>query len=177
MTVKANQDETNLLSIMSTDHHHHHHPLLRKAVSDVTNEISKVGKDLESIVELDETILEAECECCGMKEECTNEYISRIRNSYSGKWVCGLCSEAVKERLRQLGPDRPVGIEEAMITHANFVQEFNNTTRLNPKLSLTFAMRDIAKRSGEKRKILSAAGMHKIITRTSSCVPRITTAT
>ncbi|KAL0311942.1 UNVERIFIED_CONTAM: hypothetical protein Sradi_5593500 [Sesamum radiatum] len=121
---------------------------------------------------MDETlILQAECECCGLKEECTDEYISRIRNSYSGKWVCGLCSEAVKERLSE------VGIEEAMITHTNFVQDFNNTTRLNPKLSLTFSMRDIAKRSGEKRKILSAGGMQKIIARSSSCVPRITTAT
>ncbi|KAL0330375.1 UNVERIFIED_CONTAM: hypothetical protein Sradi_5024200 [Sesamum radiatum] len=171
MTVKANEDETNFLSIMSITDHHHHHRLLRKAVSDVTNEISKLGKDLESIIELDETILEAECECCGLKEECSEEYISRIRNSHSGKWVCGLCSAAVKERL-----NRQVGIEEAMITHTNFVQEFNNTTRLNPKLSLTFAMRDIAKRSGEKRKILSG-GMQKMITRSSSCVPRITTAT
>ncbi|XP_011082232.1 uncharacterized protein LOC105165054 [Sesamum indicum] len=167
ITVKANEVETNLLSIMSADHHHH--PLLRRAVSDVTHEISRLGKDLESIIELDETILEAECECCGLKEECTNEYISRIRNSYSGKWVCGLCSEAVKERLRQV-----VGIEEAMITHTNFVQDFNNTTRLNPKLSFTFAMRDIAKRSGQKRKILSG-GMQNIIARSSSCVPRITT--
>ncbi|KAK4419936.1 hypothetical protein Salat_2406500, partial [Sesamum alatum] len=148
----------------------HHHPLLRKAVSDVTNETSKLGKDLESIIELDETILQAECECCGLKEECTKEYISRIRNSYSGKWVCGLCSEAVKERLAKPGP---VAIDEAMITHTNFVQEFNNNTRLNPKLSLTFAMRDIAKRSGEKRKNLS--GGMKIITRSSSCVPRIDT--
>lgn len=138
------------------------HQFLRKVVSDVTNEISKLGKDLETIVELDETILQAECECCGLKEDCTKEYISRIRNSFSGKWVCGLCSEAVKERLN----NSPVAIEEAMITHTNFVQE----TRLNPKLSLTWAMREIAKRSGEKRKNLSG-GMK--ITRSSSCVPRI----
>ncbi|KAI3468191.1 hypothetical protein Pfo_024854 [Paulownia fortunei] len=142
------------------------HQFLRKVVSDVTNEISKLGKDLETIVELDETILQAECECCGLKEECTKEYISRIRNSFSGKWVCGLCSEAVKERLNH----GPVAIEEAMITHTNFVRDFNTTTRLNPKLSLTWAMRDIAKRSGEKRKNLSG-GMK--IMRSSSCVPRI----
>ncbi|PIN24708.1 hypothetical protein CDL12_02564 [Handroanthus impetiginosus] len=158
MTVKAYEEETNVLPIMGE------HQSLRKVVSDVTNEISKLGKDLETIVELDETIIPAECECCGLKEDCTKEYISRIRNSFSGKWVCGLCSEAVMERVDH----GPVAIEEAIITHKNFVEEFNSTTRVNPKLSLTWAMKDIAKRSGEKRK----NGGKKIM-RSSSCVPRI----
>ncbi|KAL8537257.1 hypothetical protein ACS0TY_012429 [Phlomoides rotata] len=139
---------------------------LRKVASDITNEKSKVGDDdLESFVELDETIiLEVECDCCGLKEDCTKDYISRIRNLYSGKWVCGLCSEAVNE-LR-LTHDL-VAMEEAMSTHTNFVQE----TRINPKLSLTWTMRDIAKRSGDKRKINSSGGMK--IMRSSSCFPRI----
>ncbi|KAG8375607.1 hypothetical protein BUALT_Bualt10G0118000 [Buddleja alternifolia] len=124
------------------------HQLLRKVASDVTSEISKLSKYLEAIVELDETILQAECDCCGLKEECTKEYISRIRNSYSGRWVCGLCSEAVKERLNH----DPVAIEEAMITHRKFLRDFNTNIRVNPKLSLTLAMKNLAKRSGEKRR-------------------------
>lgn len=141
------------------------HQLLRKAVSDVTNEVSKLGQDLETIVELEEAILQAECECCGHTEDCTKDYISRVQSLFSGKWVCGLCAEAVKERLRC--PRPAVGVEEAVINHKSFVQDFNTTTRLNPKLSLTWAMRDIAKKNCEKRNNLS-----KII-RTSSCVPRI----
>ncbi|KZV37203.1 hypothetical protein F511_04622 [Dorcoceras hygrometricum] len=122
--------------------------LLRKAVSDLTVEISKLSKNLEAIVELEEeVILVAECECCGLREECTKSYISRIRNAFSGKWVCGLCCEAVKETLTR----RPIAIEEAMSSHRNFVQEFNTKSRLNPKLSLTWAMRDIVRRSRENQ--------------------------
>ncbi|CAI9771727.1 unnamed protein product [Fraxinus pennsylvanica] len=143
--------------------------LLRKTVSDVTGEMNKLGKELETNVELDDELLQAaECECCGLKEECTKEYITNIRNSHSGKWVCGLCSEVVKERLKH---EPIITIEEAVSTHRNFCQEFNSTTRLNPKLSLACAMRNIAKKSGEKRRNNSSSS--KMITRSSSCVPRI----
>lgn len=39
------------------------------------------------------------CECCGLTEECTEEYIKRVRDRYSGRWICGLCAEAVKDEL------------------------------------------------------------------------------
>ncbi|XP_073129494.1 uncharacterized protein [Henckelia pumila] len=110
--------------------------------------VNKMTKDLEVIVESEDGItFLAECECCGLKEECTEEYISRIRNSFSGKWLCGLCSEAVEEQVNR----KPVAIEDAINTHTNFVQEFNGTIRHNPKLSLTWAMRNIAQRSCENR--------------------------
>lgn len=156
---------------------HHHHQILRRSVSDVTNEMKKLGQDLETILEVEEAIiLEEECECCGLKEECTKEYISRIRTSFSGKWVCGLCTEAVKERLKRC----PIGIEDAIIKHKDFVQDFNSTTRVNPKLSLAWAMKDIAKRNYERRRNninnnsnkLCGGGM-KIIMRSSSCDARI----
>lgn len=146
---------------------HNHHQLLRRAVSDVTNEISRLGQDLETVLEVEEAILEAECECCGLKEECTRDYVSRIRTSFSGKWVCGLCTEAVKERLKGC----PIGMEDAIIKHKDFVQDFNTTTRANPKLSLAWAMKDIAKRNYEKRN----NNNNKLvkIMRTSSCAARI----
>ncbi|KAG6435198.1 hypothetical protein SASPL_100068 [Salvia splendens] len=34
------------------------------------------------------------CECCGLKEECTEEYINKVKAKFEGKWLCGLCSEA-----------------------------------------------------------------------------------
>ncbi|GFP96710.1 hypothetical protein PHJA_001815100 [Phtheirospermum japonicum] len=119
---------------------------------------------MDKILELEETIVLAECYCCGLKEECTKEYISRIRDSRTGKWVCGLCSEAVKERLNHHSP--LANLEEAMKNITKFVRDFNNTTRVNPKLSLTWTMRDIAKKSGEKRKIDLSSGI------STSCVPR-----
>ncbi|CAN6286845.1 unnamed protein product [Urochloa humidicola] len=36
------------------------------------------------------------CECCGLEEECTGEYIGGVRAYFGGRWLCGLCSEAVK---------------------------------------------------------------------------------
>ncbi|KAJ9128680.1 hypothetical protein P3X46_034618 [Hevea brasiliensis] len=145
---------------------------LRKAVSDISNEIFKYETlKLEAISSSDSEILEvkqAECECCGLKEDCTQDYISIVKGSHSGYWVCGLCSEAVKETLEQ-GPK--MATQEAVSSHKDFCQKFNTTTRLNPKLSLTCAMRDIAKRSSEKRHFKNSS-ISKLA-RSTSCVPRI----
>ncbi|EXB93393.1 hypothetical protein L484_010721 [Morus notabilis] len=91
---------------------------------------------------------QAECECCGLKEECSEAYITQIETSYSGKWVCGLCSEAVKETMKR-SPE--TAMKEAVSSHRDFCNKYNTTTRLNPKLSFTCDMREIAKRSCESR--------------------------
>ncbi|KAL1803930.1 hypothetical protein ACET3Z_032577 [Daucus carota] len=39
----------------------------------------------------------AKCECCGFKEDCTQDYITEVKSEFLGKWLCGLCSEAVKD--------------------------------------------------------------------------------
>ncbi|XP_051151392.1 uncharacterized protein LOC127265578 [Andrographis paniculata] len=168
----------NVLPIMSD----HDHQFLRKAVSDVSKELGAAGINY-NVVDDDEeketnnnifqvAVAVAECECCGLKEECTHEYIARIRSSFSGKWVCGLCSEAVNERLRRhvSGPG-PACMEEAV----KFVREFNTTSRINPKLSFAWAMRGIAKKSFDNRRLHkhNPSSKTSIITRTSSCVPRI----
>ncbi|XAR70841.1 hypothetical protein NMG60_11027868 [Bertholletia excelsa] len=144
--------------------------MLRKVISDVSIEVDKISKGVEAIsVNTDHEVEQAECECCGLREDCTRDYIIKVKDSYSGKWVCGLCSEAVKEKL--LRAPR-TDMEEALTTHKSFCQEFNTTTRLNPKLSLTCAMRNIAKRSCEKRNSTSSS-MSAKIARSSSCVPRL----
>uniref|UniRef100_A0ACD5U0M9 Uncharacterized protein n=1 Tax=Avena sativa TaxID=4498 RepID=A0ACD5U0M9_AVESA len=89
-----------------------------------------------------------QCECCGIAQECTPTYIGRVRNHFHGKWVCGLCAEAVKER-QQREPDLAVG--SAVEAHAALCQRFNSTVRLNPKLSLASSMRDIARKSCQNR--------------------------
>ena len=122
---------------------------------------------METIAKIEE-VEQEECGCCGLKEECTQEYITKIKNSHSGTWVCGLCSEAVKERLIK---DPTTDMEEAVSTQRKFCQEFNNS-RVNPKLSLTCAMRKIAKRSFENRSTSEGSSTSKI-TRSTSCFPNI----
>lgn len=143
--------------------------MLRKAVSDVSYQIENYEAVFEAAMATIEEAKGVECECCGLEEECTQDYISKVKSSHSGNWVCGLCSEAVKERMVR-GP-RFMAKQEAVSSHRDFCQKFNSTTRLNPKLSLTFAMRDIAKRSNEKRR--NSIDMMSRLARSTSCVPRI----
>ncbi|KAL8054451.1 hypothetical protein ABFX02_05G138100 [Erythranthe guttata] len=74
----------------------------------------------------------AKCECCGLTEECTEEYIKRVRDRYSDRWICGLCSEAVKEEV-QRRTDDVIGKEEALIQHMNFCKKFNTLLLIPPK--------------------------------------------
>ncbi|KAJ1263704.1 hypothetical protein BS78_09G206700 [Paspalum vaginatum] len=108
------------------------------------------------------------CECCGMAEECTPTYIGRVRERFEGKWVCGLCAEAVKERLAR---EPALGVAGAVDAHAAMCQRFNSTVRLNPKLSLASSMRDIARKSCMHRRssLDAAAGGGATATRTSPC--------
>lgn len=135
--------------------------MLRRAISGASTEIHKFRTECDEVER-------AECECCGLIEDCTPDYIGHIKDSYSGKWVCGLCSEAVKERSNR---HRGIAMEEALNSHRDFCQKFNNTTRINPKLSLAWAMRDIAKRSSQHRN--SNKLLLPKIGRSSSCGPRI----
>ncbi|KAG2400110.1 hypothetical protein LR48_Vigan561s000200 [Vigna angularis] len=125
---------------------------LRKAVSDVSSEIEKYYSELKlerQQLGAIEEVEQAECQCCGLKEDCTSVYITEVEECYCGKWVCGLCSEAVKERV---GPcPTTVAMQDALNSHRDFCQEYN-ATRLNPQLSLTHSMREIAKRSFQNRK-------------------------
>ncbi|XP_062099947.1 uncharacterized protein LOC133805812 [Humulus lupulus] len=111
-----------------------------------------------------EVVKEAECSCCGLKEECTEAYITQVEVSYNGKWVCGLCSEAVKEMMTR---SPKTAIDEAVSFQWEFCHKYNTTTRLNPKLSFTCDMRDFAKRTSQTKDYDS----NKLF-RSVSCVPR-----
>ncbi|KAL8138664.1 hypothetical protein V2J09_004665 [Rumex salicifolius] len=39
----------------------------------------KVESNTNTTVQTTEAIEQAECECCGIKEECTTEYVSQVR--------------------------------------------------------------------------------------------------
>jgi hypothetical protein len=57
---------------------------------------------------------DAECECCGMSEECTPSYIAAVRRRFSGRLVCGLCAEAVAEEAAKNGGDRGAALAAHM---------------------------------------------------------------
>ncbi|KAL5222917.1 hypothetical protein ABZP36_027630 [Zizania latifolia] len=88
------------------------------------------------------------CECCGMAEDCTPTYIHRVRERFVGRWVCGICTEAVSELRRR---DPALTVREAVASHAALCAEFNSTVRVNPALCLARCMRDIVRLSCRSR--------------------------
>ncbi|XP_059318634.1 uncharacterized protein LOC132069240 [Lycium ferocissimum] len=150
---------------------------LQRTISDISFELSKevvvTDRDDHNEKKLLPPISEVEdakCECCGMSEECTPEYVKRVREKYSGKLICGLCSEAVKEEMEKNGGKK---LEEALNEHMNACSKFNRIGRAYPVLFQAEAMREILKKS--RGKSLSPRDNKKGgIARSSSCIPAIT---
>lgn len=93
------------------------------------------------------------CDCCGLTEECTQSYINMIRERYMGKWICGLCSEAVKYEV--IRTKRLLTTEEAMARHMNMCYTFKSSSPPpNPTGHLISAMRQILKRSLDSPRML-----------------------
>ena len=65
------------------------------------------------------------CDSCSFTEECTSAYISRIRERYRGKWICGLCVEAVEDEV--VRSERKIATEEALNRHINFCKNFQSS--------------------------------------------------
>ncbi|KAF3649689.1 hypothetical protein FXO37_18867 [Capsicum annuum] len=119
----------------------------------------------------------AKCECCGMSDEYTPEYVDQVRKKYSGKWICGLCGDAVKEEAQKNGGKN----EEALATHMSACNKFNNFGRAYPVLSQAEAMRKMLKKNtGGIMRAKSISPKDRImpkkggIARTNSCIPAIT---
>jgi hypothetical protein len=86
------------------------------------------------------------CDCCGLIEECTPAYIERVRERYHGKWICGLCAEAIKYEI--VRTERLISTEEAMTKHMNFCKKFvSSGPPPDPTTHLIAAMRQILRRS------------------------------
>ncbi|XP_027344540.1 uncharacterized protein LOC113857055 [Abrus precatorius] len=154
---------------LSSDH-------LQRTVSDISFELSKEGIDELKLPPISE-VENAKCECCGMCEECTPEYIDRVREKFNGKWVCGLCAEAVKEELEKNGGKK----EEALGAHMSACVRFNKYGRAFPVLFQAQAMKEMLKKNhldGRRAKSISPrdkGGPKKGgIARSSSCIPAIT---
>ncbi|XP_074294677.1 uncharacterized protein LOC141622540 [Silene latifolia] len=80
------------------------------------------------------------CECCALKEECTIEYIEGVKAKFNGKWLCGLCSEAVgDEAVRG-------SIEDAVRAHMSFCRKHNSSPASRVADGMRLMLR---RRSGE----------------------------
>ncbi|KAF8407196.1 hypothetical protein HHK36_006323 [Tetracentron sinense] len=127
--------------------------MIQRAVSDISSEmgISKyMDLRIPSQHKISNEVNEVECECCGLFEDCTHTYIRHIRARFYGKWVCGLCSEAVNEGSQRLGQARHIILEEALHAHMEICERFKKTIRVNPAMSLAIAMTQILKKSSER---------------------------
>ncbi|XP_043690939.1 uncharacterized protein LOC122641713 [Telopea speciosissima] len=85
------------------------------------------------------------CECCGLKEDCTQDYISEVKAKFDGKWLCGLCSEAVSDEVKR-GKKSSFGMDEAVKAHMSFCGKFKS----NPAVKVADGMRQmLRRRSGD----------------------------
>jgi len=98
----------------------------------------------------------AKCECCGLREDCTQEYITRVKAEFGGKWLCGLCTEAVRDEGRRKGHGGGGGgVDEAMKAHMSFCGKFKS----NPAVRVADGMKQmLRRRSGEFSPPASASG-------------------
>ncbi|KAJ0745032.1 hypothetical protein HanPI659440_Chr10g0394271 [Helianthus annuus] len=134
----------------------------------------------KSITEMAE-VASVKCECCGLTEECTPEYIERIRERYQQKWICGLCGEAVKDEI--VRSKRLITTEEAMTRHVSFCRSrISSGPPPDPTAHLIAAMRQILRRSLDSpvRSVPCSPTTTKIsdgitmLTRSESCFSNLT---
>lgn len=84
------------------------------------------------------------CYCCGLTEECTPSYIDHVREKYQGRWICGLCAEAVKEEA--LKSKRDISTDEALNQHMNF-RTLTSSPPNKPTVDLILAVKHLLFRS------------------------------
>ncbi|KAG7029709.1 hypothetical protein SDJN02_08051, partial [Cucurbita argyrosperma subsp. argyrosperma] len=57
---------------------------LQRTISDISSELTKTGlTEAEPLLPISE-VEAATCECCGLSEECTAEYINHVRGVFEG---------------------------------------------------------------------------------------------
>lgn len=108
----------------------------------------------------------AKCECCGLTEECTEAYIKRVRERFNGRWICGLCAEAVKDEVFR--SQRRISNEEAMKSHMSFCKKFRS---LRPPPNHTHDQLIYAVKQLLLRSLDSPSPKKEAFVRSRSCSP------
>ncbi|KAL6894077.1 hypothetical protein ACP4OV_008175 [Aristida adscensionis] len=93
------------------------------------------------------------CECCGLEEECTGEYIAGVRAYFGGRWLCGLCSEAVKYEAGKRAAPAP-DVEEAVRAHMAICRTLK---RGGPAGRVADGMRQMLRTASGKRAAAAAS--------------------
>ncbi|MED6209838.1 hypothetical protein PIB30_058568 [Stylosanthes scabra] len=119
-----------------------------------------------------ETVSAVKCCCCGLVEECTQAYITRVKERYGGRWICGLCGEAVKdERLRSKNKSESImmTMDEAIRSHMKFCQQFRSSINNNPTEEFIIAMKNILFRTLDSPRKDHFNGCCRPLGRSQSC--------
>ncbi|XP_016647490.1 PREDICTED: uncharacterized protein LOC107880477 [Prunus mume] len=107
------------------------------------------------------------CYCCGLTEECTPEYIAMVKEQQQGRWICGLCAEAIKEENSR--SHRGLSDEEAMKRHASFREEFRlSSPPAKSTEELISAMKQLLRRTLNSLK-KEGLGCQPALSRSKSC--------
>lgn len=108
------------------------------------------------------------CDCCGLTEECTIEYIEGVREMYQGHWICGLCGEAIKDEI--VRSERLISAEEALNRHMNFFQQFRSSSPPNHTESLISAVKQLFFRTLDSPRSLRKGGSCSVSSLSESCL-------
>ncbi|KAG0484654.1 hypothetical protein HPP92_008545 [Vanilla planifolia] len=75
---------------------------LQRAMSDLSLQLNRGGlqRDAGKLPPISE-VENANCECCGMSEECTPEYIRRVRARFCGGGFAGSARRPSRRRCRR----------------------------------------------------------------------------
>lgn len=82
----------------------------------------------------------AKCECCGLREDCTREYIAAVKAGFGGRWLCGLCTEAVRD---EVAAKKRGDLEGALRDHMSFCAKFG---KKGPAFRVADGMRQMLRR-------------------------------
>lgn len=111
-----------------------------------------------------------------MSEECTPEYINRVRSKYSGKLICGLCADAVEEEIEKMSNSDVVVAkrrEEAVKVHMGACARFNKLGRSYPLLYQAEAVKEMLKKRSRKIVRDTKSSEKGGLSRSSSCMPAL----
>lgn len=92
-----------------------------------------------------------------MREDCTPEYITAVKANFDGKWLCGLCAEAVRDEVGRGRRSKVCGVEDAVGAHISFCRNF----RSNPAVHVAEGMLQMLRRRSSAMSMASGSTAKK----------------
>ncbi|CAN6582752.1 hypothetical protein FF1_042679 [Malus domestica] len=115
-----------------------------------------------------EEVVEVKCYCCCLKEECTPAYVAAVKERHQGRWICGLCTEAINDENSR--SPRKISTEEAVKRHFRFCKEFRKSIPpANPTADLISAMKQLLLRTLDSPRRERLGDCRPAMVRSKSC--------